>query len=120
MCVVVLASPAEQVGRRLREAVAELLLDIGVPAGMVKTEAQAMEPMAVGATASRAILGCMTDATFQLAHRREPGVALRDLGLQLAENINSLTDYQKPRLRALELFGVTAGGPASTRSGMLH
>jgi hypothetical protein len=77
-----------------------------------------MEPMAIGATASRAILGCMNDAAFQLSQRRAPDVALRDLGLQLADNIYSLTDYQQPRHRALELFGVAGGGMVPGR--VLH
>jgi hypothetical protein len=120
LCVVVPARDPDRLGSRLRDAVSELLLDIGVPAGRVDTEVQAMEPMATGATASRAILGCMNDAAFQLAHRREPGVGLRDLGLQLAVNIYSLTDYQQPRLRALELFGVTSGVPRVRRGSWLH
>jgi hypothetical protein len=120
LCVLVPAAPGDQLGLRLREAAAELLLEIGVPSGAVKTEVQAMEPMAIGATASRAILGCMNDAAFQLSQRREPGVSLRDLGLQLAENIYSLTDYQKPRHRALELFGGSAGGVALVRARRLH
>jgi len=81
---------------------------------------QAMEPMAIGATASRAVLGCMNDAVFQLAHRRAPGVSLRDLGLQLAENIYSLTKHQTPRLKALELFGVTSGVRRVRRGPWLH
>jgi hypothetical protein len=120
LCVLVPAAPGERVGLRLREAVAELLLEIGVPAGAVKTEVQAMEPMAIGATASRAILGCMNDAAFQLSQRRAPGVSLRDLGLQLAENIYSLTDYQPPRHRALEFFGVAGGGMVPIRGRVLH
>jgi hypothetical protein len=120
LCVLVPAAPGERLGVRLREAVAELLLEIGVPAGAVKTEVQAMEPMAIGATASRAVLGCMNDAAFQLSHRRAPGVSLRDLGLQLADNIYSLTDYQQPRHRALELFGAAGGGVVTVRGRVLH
>jgi hypothetical protein len=79
-----------------------------------------MEPMAIGATASRAVLGCLNDAVFQLSHRRAPGVSLRDLGLQLAQNIYSLTDYQEPRDRALELFGMAASGATAVRGRLLH
>jgi len=120
LCVVVPAREAGQLGARLRDAVSGLLLDIGVPAGRVNTEVQRMEPMAIGATASRAILGCMNDAAFQLSHRLAPGVSLRDLGLRLAVNIYSLTGYQKPTLRALELFGVAGGGPTPLRGRILH
>ena len=120
LCVLLPAAPGDQLGLRLRQAVAELLLEIGVPTDAVKAEVQAMEPMAIGATASRAVLGCMNDAASQLSQWREPGVSLRDLGLQLAESIYSLTDYQKPRRRALELFGVASGGVASVRGRVFH
>ena len=118
LCVLLPAAPGDQLGLRLRQAVAELLLEIGVPTDAVKAEVQAMEPMAIGATASRAVLGCMNDAASQLSQWREPGVSLRDLGLQLAESIYSLTDYQKPRHRALELFGVAASATVPAR--VLH
>jgi hypothetical protein len=107
LCVLVPAAPIGSLGERLRVEVSGLLTDIGVPIGPVAAERAAMESMAIGATGSRAVLGCMNDAVFQLSHRRVPGVSLRDLGLQLAENIYSLTDYQVPRGRVLEVFGVT-------------
>jgi len=120
LCVLVPAAPIGSLGERLCAEVGGLLTDIGVPSGSVAAELAAMEPMAIGATASRAVLGCMNDAVFQLSHRRAPGVSLRDLGLQLADNIYSLTDYQKPRGRVLELFGVTARGAAPARGRLLH
>jgi hypothetical protein len=107
LCVLVPAAPIGSLGERLRAEVSGLLTDIGVPSGPVAAERAAMEPMAIGATASREVLGCMNDAVFQLTHRRGAGVSLRDLRLQLAQNIYSLTDYQEPRGRVLELFGVT-------------
>jgi hypothetical protein len=108
LCALVPAAPIGSLGERLRAEVSGLLTDIGVPSGPVAAELAAMESMAIGATASRAVLGCMNDAVFQLSHRRAPGVSLRDLGLQLAENVYSLTDYQEPRDRAFDLFVGTA------------
>lgn len=110
LCVLVPAAPVDRLGQRLRDAVGDLLLEIGVPSSLVAAEMQAMEPMSVGATASRAVLGCMNDAVMQL--KAYPGgqagpAALRDLTLYLAENIYSLTDYEPPGLKALQLFGVT-------------
>jgi hypothetical protein len=61
----------------------------------------------------------MNDAVFQLSLRRAPGVSPRELGLQLAENIYSLTAYQNPRRRALELFGGVAA-PGTVRMRRLH
>lgn len=110
LCVLVPAVPVDRLGKRLRDAVADLLVEIGVPSPLVAAEMQAMEPMAVGATANRAVLGCMNDAVVQLdadpaGHAGQ--AALRDVALRLAENIYSLTDHQMPRLKALELFGAT-------------
>lgn len=119
VCALIPAAPAATVLERLRLEVGGLLREIGVPAAKVEAELAAMEHVAIGATASRAVLGCMNDAAFQLSHRREPGVSLRELGLQLAENIYSLTDYQKPWRRALELFGA-AVGPGTVRMRRLH
>jgi hypothetical protein len=107
LCVLVPAAPIGSLGERLRVELGSLLTDIGLPTGRVAAERVAMEPMAIGATASRAVLGCMNDAVFQLSHRRAPGVSLRELGLHLADNIYALTDYQEPRRRVLELFDVT-------------
>jgi hypothetical protein len=120
LCVLVPAAPIGSLGERLRTEVAGLLTDIGVSGGPVAAELAAMESMAIGATASRSVLGCLNDAVVQLAHRRAPGVSLRDLGLQLADNMYSLTNYQKPRRRALELFGVTASDVRPTRPRVLH
>jgi hypothetical protein len=123
LCVLVPASPGDQLGRRVREAVAALLPAIGVPADRVAAEVSAMESMAVGATASRAVLGCMTDATLQLQaypRGRSNELPLRNVDLYLAENIYSLTKYQTPRLKALELFGVTTGVRRIGRGAWLH
>ena len=86
-----------------------LLRDIGVPDAKVAAELAAMEHVAIGATASRAVLGCMNDAVYQLgAYPRGRRVSCRCgiAALHLADNIYSLTNYQTPWLRTLELFGV--------------
>jgi hypothetical protein len=124
LCVVVPASPGSDLGPRLRHAVAELLLSIGVPAMRVADECVAMETMAIGATASRAVLGCMNDAVVQLgAYPLGRGVdepTLGDAALHLAGNIYSVTDYQRPWVRALELFGVPGRPVPIVRSGTVH
>ena len=123
LCVVVPASPGDQLGRHLREAVAALLPEIGVPADRVAAEVSAMEAFAIGATASRAVLGCMNDAALQLQafpRGRAEVPSLQDLALHLAENIYSLTKYQTPRLKALELFSVTSGVQRVRRGPWLH
>jgi len=123
LCALVPAAPAATVAERLRLEVGGLLADIGVPAANVAAELAAMEHFVVGATASRAVLGCMNDAVYQLgAYPRgaRGELALRDAALYLAENIYSLTDYARPWIRALELFGMGAGEPVTVRTRMWH
>ena len=123
LCVVVPASPGSELGSRVRAAVAELLLSIGVPGKSVAEECVAMESMAIGTTASRAVLGCMNDAVVQLGAYpvgRQGGPSLSDAALHLAGNIYSLSDYQKPWVRALELFGVEGRPVPIVRSRRLH
>jgi hypothetical protein len=120
--VLVPAAPAATVAERLGLEVGGLLRDLGVPAAKVNAELAAMEHVAIGATASRAVLGCMNDAAFQLEHHPRGGrgeLGLRAASLRLAENVYSLTGYQKPALRALELFGA-ATAPGTVRMGRLH
>jgi hypothetical protein len=104
------ARGVREFGHRLRDAVGELLLAIGLPAARVAQETAAMKELRIGATASRSVLGCMNDATLQLRayprDRRGEWPPLLELELHLAENIYSVTGYQTPWLRTLELFGV--------------
>jgi hypothetical protein len=123
LCALIPAAPAATVAERLRLEVGAVLSDIGVPAAKVQAELAAMVHVAIGATASRAVLGCMNDAAFQLgAYPRgtRGELDLRAASLYLAENIYSLTDYARPWIRALELFGVGAGEPVTVRTRMWH
>ena len=123
LCVLVPAAPAATVAERLRLEVGGLLRDIGVPTAKIEAELAAMEHVAIGATASRAVLGCMNDAVYQLgAYPRgaRGELALREAALYLAENIYSLTDYSRPWIKALGLFGVGAEGPVTVRTRRWH
>ncbi len=123
LCVLVPAAPAATVAERLRLEVGGLLRDIGVPAAKVAAELAAMEHVAIGATASRAVLGCMNDAVKQLEfYPRGAGgaVDLRAASLHLAENIYSLTEYARPWVKALELFGVGTGESVTLRARRWH
>jgi hypothetical protein len=123
LCVLIPAAPAATVAERLRMEVGGLLRDIGVPGVKVEAELAAMEHVTIGTTASRAVLGCMNDAAFQLEHypRGARGeIDLRAATLHLAENIYSLTDYARPWVKALELFGVGTGEPVTVRTRMWH
>lgn len=123
MCALIPAAPAATVAERLRIEVGGLLRDIGVPGTKVEAELAAMEHVTIGTTASRAVLGCMNDAAFQLEHypRGARGeLDRRAAALYLAENIYSLTDYARPWLKALALFGVGSGEKVTVRTRMWH
>lgn len=111
LCALVPAAPAATVVERLRVEIGGLLTDIGVAATAVDAELAAMRDVAIGATASRAVLGCMKDAALQLdaiEHERPAEASSRAVALHLADNLYSYTDYQRPWVHALALFGVAA------------
>lgn len=117
------AAPAATVAERLRLEVGGLLRDIGVPAAKLEAELAAMGHVAIGSTASRAVLGCMNDAVKQLEfYPRGAGGALdlRAASLHLAENVYSLTGYARPWVKALELFGVGTGESMTLRPRRWH
>jgi hypothetical protein len=121
LCALIPAAPAATVAERLRVEVGGLLRDIGVPDVKVEAELAAMEHVTIGTTASRAVLGCMNDAVYQLEHypRGVRGeIDLRAAALHLGENIYSLTDFARPWIRALELFGVGTGEPVTGQTRM--
>jgi hypothetical protein len=123
MCALVPAAPAATVAERLRLEVGGVLRDIGVPEAKVEAELAAMAHFGVGATASRAVLGCMNDAVKMLTvfpRAARGDIDLRAAALYLAENIYSLTGHARPWLKALELFGVGAEGPVTVRTRMWH
>jgi hypothetical protein len=67
--------------------------------------------------------GCMNDAVYQLEYYPRGGrgeLDLRSASLHLADNIYSLTDYARPWVRALELFGVGAGEQVTVRMRRWH
>jgi hypothetical protein len=123
LSALVTAAPAATLAERLRVEVGGLLRDIGVPEVKVDAELAAMENVTIGTTASRAVLGCMNDAVYQLgAYPRgaRGEIDLRAAALYLEENVYSLTDYARPWVRALELFGVGAGESGTVRMRMWH
>lgn len=123
LCALVPAVPAATVAERLHVEVAGLLRDTGVPGVKVEAELAAMEHVRIGTTVSRAVLGCMNDAAFQLEHcprGARGGIDLHAASLRLAENVYSLTEYARPWVTALELFGVGAGDSATVRTRTWH
>lgn len=64
--VVLPLKPAATLASRLPGALAEVLLALGIDPTRVRTEVDAMQPVAVGRTANRQILGQLNQFLFQL------------------------------------------------------
>ena len=71
-------------------------------------------------TRPQQLVMCMNDAVLQLSHRLNPGASLLDHRLHLAGNIYSLTGYQRPGDRVLELLGSAAAAPGAAGTRVLH
>ncbi len=91
---------------RLRSSVSRLLLELGVPANIVRDEVAAMEQFAIAPTANRSILGCMRDAQFALEYAIESGKypTLDQLEMYLTRHIHGPTGHRPPGELAVELL----------------
>ena len=71
---------------RLREGVAELLTDLGIPGECIARELHEMSPPVISRTSSRSVLGSMNDFAYllEVAVRTQPNISLRALSLELS------------------------------------
>jgi hypothetical protein len=83
--VVVDARPIGDLVARLRSTTEDVLLALGASENAVAEEMLAMEVYAVGRTASKQVLGMMTDLTWGLECHLDAGDSVRRATLQLAE-----------------------------------
>ena len=102
--VIVPAAEISTLPDRLRAALQELLLAIGVPQEMVETEIAEMQEVRFARTANRKVVGHMNytagivEATFE---RHETQL---DRSLYLADLIAGPLNMQRPRVATLALF----------------
>lgn len=101
--VLVPARDAPSIFARMQHTLRGVMLRIGVPAEAVEAELREMGEVRVGKTASRQVLGSMTDFTLMLRVGRRSG-SLLDECLDLAETPCSPLRMQSPRRVALELL----------------
>jgi hypothetical protein len=114
LVVVLPARDFKNVAPRFRAQVVSLLTRIGVPAGAVAAEEEAMRDFRFGPTANRKVLGCLNEAAFALSYELDnPRVSsLAEIEDRFGEDIYLPTRFQRPRELALELFaasGVATG-----------
>jgi hypothetical protein len=102
--------PAREVRDRLmenlRQAVRQLLADLSVSAELAGAELDCMSSHTVAKTASRKVLGHMSDFAVYLdaACRMEPEVSLRRVAIELSGTPCGPSDHFLPRERAMDLL----------------
>ncbi len=84
--------------RRIPDAAAQVLLDIGVGARAVAQERSAMSPIVLAQTQSRSVLGTMNEFIFHIDCRREDVGELdpRQLSLELGRDLVGPLEYERP------------------------
>jgi hypothetical protein len=110
LAVVLPLAPAGTLLRRWPAAVRELLGALGLPPGRVAEEVLAMQNASVGVTASRGIVGCLSEAVARVRWFGGPenDAEAHALNLRLAELIYSTTNYESPTDAAFRAFGLPA------------
>jgi hypothetical protein len=103
--VLVPAAPASSLVTRFQAAAADLLLRLGVPGAAVEAERREMTEARIGKTASRHVLGVMTDFAYLLgAYSRAP-LFLGDIAVKLASTPCSPSGWKHPADAAVEMLG---------------
>ena len=105
--VVIQAKEFRTLLERFREAAAAALTAIGVPGATVETEAQHMQAIAVGRTASRRVLGSLTDFAHECRWKltETPDADLKLVSLELARVPRGPLGYDFPCDATLKAFG---------------
>jgi hypothetical protein len=104
--VVVPLKEARTVARRISEAVAPMLLSIGIPAEAVNVERDAMLDVVIAKTANRRVLGSLNDLAFQLQVGlvHFPDCTLLQHSLWLARTPLKLIEYGAPDRATVAAF----------------
>jgi hypothetical protein len=95
---------------RLKPALRQLLLRLGLSLEVADSEIAEMNNFVVAPTSNRSVLGCMRDAELALAYTIESGryATLEELQWFLTEHIHGPTNYRHPGELAFELLATIA------------
>lgn len=104
--VVVPAAPGKALVPRLIDALAPMLLSVGVPSDAAAAECAAMRQWTYAKTASRPIVGSLNDLTFQLqvGLRNAPDRGPLALALWLAQTPLSVLERSSPDRATVAAF----------------
>ena len=104
--MLVATSPAGTLVSRFSAAAAGMLLRLGVLATIVEDELREMAEVRIGKTASRQVLGSMTDFAYLMdAYRRDP-LDLHAIALRLAATPCGPLGMKHPADAPAEMLGV--------------
>jgi hypothetical protein len=106
--VLVPALDVERLPGRIREAVSDVLREIGVAHAAIQEEEVAMGTVSLGRTASRRVLGSMNDFVRLLEPHFGHPASLLDLSLRLADTPCGPLQMDSPRRATLRLFRPSA------------
>lgn len=100
------------VGLRFRNRVAALLSRIGIASTAVDGEVQAMLELGFGSASNRRVLGYLSEAVYQIAHKLgNPGIELQShIEDYCARHVYSSARIRQPKEVALELFSSSRVG----------
>jgi len=110
LSVLLPAREASTFPSRLKPALRDLLLRLGVSLETADSEAGEMNEFVVAPTNNRSILGCMRDAELSLAYDIDSGrySTVDELQWRLTEHIHSPTGYRHPGELAAEVLSTVA------------
>jgi len=84
---------------RMLTSVRSALWALGVPSETIEREMREMDPIAIGTTANRSVLGSLTELTLQARYvlEKQPDMDLLTLALEVAETPLGAIKYEIPR-----------------------
>jgi hypothetical protein len=103
--VLVPARDGELLVRRLRDAVGEMLVGLGIADATIESERDAMMDAVIGKTLSRQVLGSMNDFVRMLDSYRGAG-SLLEVSLRLAETPCGPLRMNRPREETIRIFAL--------------
>jgi hypothetical protein len=106
LAVIVSGAPFGELLSRFEQALAELLVELGVGRTQCDQELEAAAPLAIARTENRRLIGALNDFGFAMTSDFEyrPKRSLLERELWLSEYISSVNQHRYPRDLALELL----------------
>jgi hypothetical protein len=103
------ARPLATLAARIPDAIARVLFELGIAPGVIAEERRAMAQVVFAKTASRSVVGTMTQFTFELPYMIERDLTISDLALslELAQTLTTIppSGYEVPAEQVVRVLG---------------